>query len=165
MKRTPLPDRTIIRLTLLDLDTLAQMQLAIYPEPLVETRERIRSWLEGEHMNIGVVMDGKLAGFLLTTFEYAENENDIFLYDIGILPEYQKKGLGTLLLNSFLKEARKKMLKIRLSSRDTSLPMFSDPQKLAKAGYKVVRCEFEKDGYFEVAGIHEDLYDIELEPV
>lgn len=165
MKPYHLPDRTIIRLTLQDLDTLAEMQYAIYPELFVEKKKDIETLLKGEHMNIGVIVDERLVGFLLTTLEYAETEKDIFLYDIGILPEYQKKGLGTLLINHFFKDSREKKLKIGLSCRNTSFPMFSNPHKLEKEGYRIAKCEFEEDGYFKLVGVHEDIHNIELEPI
>jgi ribosomal protein S18 acetylase RimI-like enzyme len=165
MTRFLVPDRTIVQLIPGDLKTLMEMQYAIYPLPFVEEEAYIKWLLENEPMNRGVVMGEQLAGFLLVTREFAKTQRDIFLYDLGIMPEHQKKGLGTHLLSHFLKESREKDLRVGLSCRDTSIGMFSDPDKLAKMGYKMAAYEYEPDGYYPIVGIHEDIYNLEIEPI
>lgn len=165
MSRYLFPDQSIIRLTLEDLDVLTEMQYAIYPEALAEKKEYLAELFKDEYLNIGVVMDKKLIGFLLSTREKTETGEDVFIDDLGILPEYQGKGLGTMLLDHLLKLAYGEKMKIGLLSRSTSLPMFAKQKKLMEAGYKVVRREFLKDAYFEEYGVHEDIHRIDLEPL
>ena len=158
-------NREIIHLTLKDVDVLLEMQKRIYPEAFVEKLEYLKKLITNSDFNIGVVVEGKLVGFLFVTKDCMTSDDQIFLYDIGILPEYQKRGLGSLLLDYFCKMALKKNLKIYICCRGTSYPMFSNREKLEKMGYKIARYEFEKDGYFEAYGIHEDSHEIYLEPL
>jgi len=154
-------DKKIIPLNREHAAILFDMQREIYPANFVESFEYLKKVLSDDNINIGVTVDGKLAGFLL-----AINENDgLFLYDMAVLPAYQKKGLGTFLLEHFLGMAYKKHLKIYVCCREQSYPMFSKAEKILKMGYKITGYKFEKDGYFENSGVHEDSYEMYLEPV
>jgi aminoglycoside 3-N-acetyltransferase I len=57
--------------------------------------------------NLGAFVDGALVGGL-SAHELAlvSGEKEFYLYDIGVLPEYQKKGIGTCLIRELKKEAR-----------------------------------------------------------
>lgn len=162
-KRYQLPDRSIITLTPEDLDILEKMERIIYPPALREDRSSLERLLKSGTIHMGLIMKKKLVGFLITTNEYSEGSKYIFIWDISILPDFQKQGLGTLLLNHFLNQAHSKGLDVGAACRKTSLPLFVKAERLQKCGYRVAKCELEPDGYFQECGIHEDLYNVELE--
>lgn len=159
-----LPDRSIISLSVKNLADLMKMQREIYPENFVEEEGCIEKILNESDLNIGVIVNQKLAGFLLVTKDYVEVENGLWLYDLGILPDYQRQGLGSLLLSHFLSETHKEKTSIFAYCRDTSYPLFSNEEKLKKMGYRISDYKFIEDGYFEECGVHEDLHELALEP-
>lgn len=57
-----------------------------------------------------IVADGEDAGFLWTS----EKESEITLVSIRLLPEYQKRGIGTKLIKDILEKAEAKNKPVRL---------------------------------------------------
>ena len=61
-----------------------------------------------------VIIENELAGGL-TAYElpmYYANESELFIYDIAIRPEFQRKGLGSELLKALEKYCRKQNIKM-----------------------------------------------------
>lgn len=57
--------------------------------------------------NIGAFVDGNIVGGLSAhELPTLSGDKEFYLYDIGVLPEYQKMGIGTSLIKELKKEAK-----------------------------------------------------------
>jgi ribosomal protein S18 acetylase RimI-like enzyme len=72
-------------------------------------RQLFRARLDPEHTQI-VVVDGVDAGVL----KLDRGDTEYFVNNIGLMPEYQNRGIGTAILTDILREAREKGLPVAL---------------------------------------------------
>lgn len=69
-------------------------------------------WMEGKSPIAPLVaeIDGKVVGFIIgfaSGWEYGVPEDIGWIYDIGVDPEYQRKGIARILVNVLIKHLQK----------------------------------------------------------
>ncbi len=144
-------------------ETIAKLHRKIYPKEMQESEETIQSILASTDLSRGVYRGKDLVGYAL--FQSLQQKDTVYLYDIAIVPELQRKGLGTRLVQEIFRVARSRKLKIMLHVRYTAHALFRNPSKIREFGYEIVKDQFRPDWYFEEFGIHEDAHELALEPM
>ena len=77
--------------------------------PFVSARGISDYWLYARLFNntcIVVKDNGVLMGVLLAFCDQTKSYKEIYIQDVAVLPEYQNKGVGTLLLKEFMNRAK-----------------------------------------------------------
>jgi ribosomal protein S18 acetylase RimI-like enzyme len=142
---------------------VAKLQVLIYPREMQEDEQTVRSVLRSTDLSRGVYAGPKLIGYALVR---AGDQHDfIYLYDIAILPQFQRKGLGKKVAQEVFRLARRRNLKITMHVRSTAYRLFGDPKKVRELGYAIVKDEYRPNWYFTEFGINEDAHELLLEPV
>lgn len=79
-----------------------------------------------------VIIDGVIIGYV----QICDNENGLYLQNIAILPEYQRKGVGTRLIQRFqaLAVAKEAPLQLSVFRTNTSALRFYERLGFEKAG-------------------------------
>jgi GNAT superfamily N-acetyltransferase len=155
----------IVQLTSEYKESLLEIQNLTYEPNFQETSETMNMLLSDNTYNWGLLDDnGRLIGCILCDHSEVSTKKELWLWDISIVPEHQRKGYASLLLIPFFEKTHKANLTIRILCRYTSHSMFTNPENLKKWEYEVEKDSYEKDGYFKVCGVHEDLYEVTLAP-
>jgi ribosomal protein S18 acetylase RimI-like enzyme len=142
---------------------LIEVQRRVYPTEMREREAEIRRILESSDMSLGIYKKGRLIGYALV--RATQKIDTVYIYDIAILPEFQRQGLGTSLAREILTQARSRGLKVSLHVRSTSYPLFGNRDKMREMGYLVAKDELKPDWYFGEYGVHEDARELLLEPL
>ncbi len=154
---------SIRNLTLADTDHILELEGIIYPPGFEEDRKSIKKCLETNKYNIGIYNVDIIIGFIISEIDDTENHL-VWLYDIAIHPDWQGKGLASILLSAYFKLTLSDNLIIKLLCRSTSYPIFSNEIRMNHYGYTIAENIYEKDGYFRRCGVHEDAHMIKLVP-
>jgi GNAT superfamily N-acetyltransferase len=142
---------------------LVEAQGKIYPKEMRESERDILRILESSDLSCGAYKNSHLIGYVLV--KGAPQGGAVYIYDIAVLPEYQRKGLGTALAKQILKQAGAKGLNVSLHTRATSYPLFGNRAKMREMGYEIVQDELRPDWYFKEFGVHEDAHELLMEPL
>jgi ribosomal protein S18 acetylase RimI-like enzyme len=92
----------------------------------------------------------------------------LYVYDLAVMPECQRKGIGKRLFSTFLQTARWHGLHpVRYHTRVTSYPLLSNVELLAVHGYRIVSDQWLPEHYHKEYGgdVHEDAHEVRIEPV
>lgn len=128
-----------------------------------ESEAEIQQILVSGDLSRGLYKEDRLVGYLLV--RWTQGADTAYIYDIAILPEYQRRGLGTALAREALSQARSRGLKVSLHARSTGYPLFGNRGRMREMGYLVTMDELKPDWYFAEYGVHEDARELLLEPV
>lgn len=142
--------------------TIARMQEQIYPCGMQDDLKTIREILESSDLSRGMYRAGKLIGYALV--QRAEKEGTVYLFDFAVLPQFQRRGLGTRLAAAILRETNRRKLRIAMHVRSSSYPLFGNRQRMRRMGYDVAKDRFLADWYFGEYGVHEDAHELLMEP-
>jgi GNAT superfamily N-acetyltransferase len=128
-----------------------------------EDEVTVREVIHSTDLSQGIEKDGRLIAYGIV--QATERQDTIYLYDVAVLPEFQRRGLATKLARVIFSQAREKGLKIRLHCRRTGYRLFGDSEKMREMGYAIVRDELRPDWYLKEFGIQEDAHELFLEPM
>ena len=154
---------TVRTLAARDLPDLMQLQARNFPSELHELEETIEWLIAPGTLSFGAEVDGALAGCVLSCPD-EDTPGTWYIYDIEVLPEFRGRGIASKLLKRLLGETRRSGLAVELHCRAASHPIFSDPERMARHGYRIAVNQFIA-GYYLDSGLDEDAWLVRLEPL
>jgi ribosomal protein S18 acetylase RimI-like enzyme len=144
-------------------EAIARMQKEIYPEAMQEDSQAVLSVLRSTDLSRGVYVNGALVGYGLV--QKTSKKGVVYLYDIAVLPSYQRRGLGSKLAREILGSAGSRGLKIVMHVRPAGYALFGNRERVREMGYDVAEDKLLPDWYYREFGIHEDAHRLVLAPL
>lgn len=146
---------------------------SMYPEEMHEDTETFKTLLASSDLSLGILFALQATPnppeMMLTGWAIIDGSQDPpYLYDLAVLPAFQRKSIARDLMRALLANMRWRGLDLHYHARSTSYPLLASVPFLTECGYQIVSDCYIPNHYgieYESDTLVEDGHEIFIRPI